>query len=119
MCIYEDANDACERGEWERVRELLTPGAAAGDHDAQSALGSLLTLAEEHTAFLEGVRWLRSAADAGDATAAHNLGTILLSGGPGLEADIGEAMHYLHRAQEGGLEATVSWERESEPLRSS
>ena len=110
MSIYDDANDAFELGELERVRELLAPGAASGDPDAQAALGSFLTLASDAGRFLEGVEWLRSAADAGDGVAAHNLATILLSGGPGVEADCEEAMRYLQRARESGFEGSVSAE---------
>jgi TPR repeat protein len=108
MSIYEDAHNAFERGELDRVRELLAPVAASGDPDAQAALGTFLTLTTEASPFLEGVDWLRSAADAGDGVAAHNLATILLSGGPGLAADCEEAMHYLQRARDSGFEATVS-----------
>lgn len=110
MSIYDDANNAFERGELERVREILSPGASSGDTDAQAALGTFLTLTSETSPFLEGVEWLRSAADAGDGVAAHNLATILLSGGPGIDPDCEEAMRYLQRARESGLEASVSSE---------
>jgi Sel1 repeat-containing protein len=108
MSIYEDANRAFERGELERVRELLSPGAASGDPDVQAALGSFLTLTSDPRPFLEGVEWLRRAADAGDGIAAHNLATILLEGGPGVEADCEEAMRYLQRARDSGFVATVA-----------
>jgi TPR repeat protein len=110
MSIYEDANDAFERGELEGVRELLSPGATSGDPEAQAALGTFLTLTSDAGWFLEGVEWLRSAADAGDGVAAHNLATILLSGGPGVSSDCEEAMRYLQRARDSGFEATVSSE---------
>ena len=112
MSIYEDANDAFERGELELVRELLAPSAVSGDTEAQAALGTFLTLTSNPSPFREGVEWLRSAADAGDGVAAHNLATILLSGGPGIEADCEEAMRYLQRARDSGFEATVSSEPE-------
>jgi TPR repeat protein len=108
MSIYDDANDAFERGELERVRELLVPSAASGDAEAQAALGTFLTLTSDANPFLEGMEWLRSAADAGDGVAAHNLATILLSGGPGVDADCEEAMVYLRRARDYGLEAIVA-----------
>lgn len=110
MSIYEDANTAFERGELVRVRELLAPGAVSGDPEAQAALGTFLTLTSDPRPFREGVEWLRSAANAGDGVAAHNLGTILLTGGPGVDPDCGEAMHYLERARESGFEATVSFD---------
>jgi TPR repeat protein len=53
------------------------------------------------------VLWLRNAAEAGDGVAAYNLGTILLTGGPGVDADSELAMRYLARARESGLEAMV------------
>ena len=112
MSIYEDANSAFERGELVRVRELLAPVAISGDTEAQAALGSFLTLTSDPRPFREGVEWLRSAAEAGDGVAAHNLGTILLSGGPGVDADCEEAMRYLARARESGLEATISFDAE-------
>ena len=108
MSIYDEANDAFERGDLDRVRELLEPGANAGDHDAQAALGTFLTLTTVQSGFLEGVRWLRTAADAGDGLAAYNLATILLSGGLGVEPDPDEALRYLQRAREQGIEAIVS-----------
>ena len=108
MSIYHDANDAFERGELDGVRRLLSPAATSGDPEAQAALGTFLTLTSDDQWFLEGVEWLRSAADAGDGVAAHNLATILLSGGPGVDPDCDEAMRYLQRARESGFEATVS-----------
>ena len=107
MSIYEDANEAFEAGELDRVRELLIPVAISGDAEAQSALGTFLTLSGDPTPFEEGVLWLRNAAEAGDGVAAYNLGTILLSGGPGVDADSELAMRYLARARESGLEAMV------------
>jgi TPR repeat protein len=108
MSIYDDANTAFERGELRRVHELLAPDAASGDLDAQAALGSFLTLTSDPSPFLEGVLWLRRAADGGDGVAAHNLATILLSGGPGIDPDCEEAMHYLERARQSGFEAIVT-----------
>jgi TPR repeat protein len=112
MSIYDDANTAFEQGELERVREILSPGASSGDTDAQAALGTFLTLTSDESPFQEGMAWLRSAADAGDGVAAHNLATILLAGGPGVDPDCEEAMRYLERARESGLEATVTPEPE-------
>jgi hypothetical protein len=43
MSIYEDANEAFEAGELDRVRELLIPVAISGDAEAQAALGTFLT----------------------------------------------------------------------------
>jgi TPR repeat protein len=108
MSIYDEANDAFERGELEGVRQILAPDASSGDTEAQAALGSFLTLSPDPDRFAEGVGWLRSAADAGDGVAAHNLGTILLSGGPGVEADCEEAMRYMERARDSGLWAIVT-----------
>src|SRR5262245_16405243 len=79
MSIYDEANDAFERGEMEGVKEILAPNASLGDPEAQAALGSFLTLSPDPDRFVEGVGWLRTAADAGDGVAAHNLATILLS----------------------------------------
>jgi TPR repeat protein len=107
MSIYDDANDAFERGELDGVRQILSPGAVSGDTEAQAALGSFLTLSADPDRFTEGVEWLRSAADAGDEVAAHNLGAILMSGGPGVEEDCDQAMRYLQRARDSGLFAIV------------
>jgi TPR repeat protein len=108
MSIYDEANDAFERGEIEGVKEILAPNASLGDPEAQTALGSFLTLSPDPERFVEGVEWLRSAADAGDGVAAHNLATILLSGGPGVEADCEEAIRYLQQARDSGFEAMVA-----------
>jgi uncharacterized protein len=108
MSIYDEANDAYERGEMEGVKDILAPNASLGDPEAQAALGSFLTLSPDPDRFVEGVGWLRSAADAGDGVAAHNLATILLSGGPGVEADCEQAIAYLQRARDSGFEAMVA-----------
>jgi TPR repeat protein len=108
MSIYDDAEDAFERGDLARVREILTPAAVAGDPGAQAILGTVLTLSTHARPFREGVDWLRSAAAAGDGVAAHNLATILLAGGPGVPADGEQAMQYLEKARACGFEATVS-----------
>jgi TPR repeat protein len=110
MSIYDEADEAFERGELDRVRQLLTPAAVGGDAEAQAILGTFLTLSEHMRPFREGVDWLRSAAAAGDGVSAHNLATILLSGGPGVPADPEQAMQYLQKARESGFEATVSAE---------
>jgi TPR repeat protein len=110
MSIYDDADDAFEQGDLELVRALLTPAAVSGDPDAQAELGTLLTMSGHTRPFREGVDWLRSAAEAGNGVAAHNLATILLAGGPGFPPDGEQAMRYLQRARECGFEATVSSE---------
>jgi TPR repeat protein len=110
MSIYDDADEAFERGELGRVREILTPAAVAGDAEAQATLGMFLTLTRHMRPFREGVDWLRSAANAGHAVAAYNVAAVLLSGGPGVTPDCEAAMHYMRRARECGFEATVSSE---------
>src|SRR4051812_48131594 len=82
MSIYDGADEAFERGELGRVREILTPAAVAGDAEAQATLGMFLTLTRHMRPFREGVDWLRSAANAGHAVAAYNVAAVLLSGGP-------------------------------------
>jgi len=118
MSIYDDADDAFERGELDRVRQLLTPAAVGGDPEAQATLGTFLTLSRHARPFREGVDWLRSAAAAGDGLAAHNLATILLSGGPGVPPDGELAMQYLKRARALGFEATVAPELHDEDSQS-
>jgi TPR repeat protein len=110
MSIYDDADEAFEKGELAKVRELLTPVAVAGDPEAQATLGMFLTLIRHMRPFREGVEWLRSAANGGHGVAAYNLAAILLSGGPGVAPDCEAAMHYMRRARECGFEATVSSE---------
>src|SRR3954468_9510682 len=106
MSIFDDANQAFERGDLGRVRELLEPTANAGDREAQTALGTLLVT--DGAGFIEGVRWLTIAADAGYGHAAHNLATILWSGGPGVDPDQEKATRYMQTAVDSGFEATVS-----------
>ena len=53
MSIYDEANDAFERGEIEGVKEILAPNASSGDSEAQAALGSFLTLSPDPDRFAE------------------------------------------------------------------
>jgi TPR repeat protein len=118
MSSYEDAQAAFEAGDMSRVQALLEPLAEKGDRAAQTALGTFLALRD--TGMVEGVRWLRMAADAGDGHAAHNLATILLQGGLAVAADKDVARHYFQVAHDSGFEASISsdplwWRRDRNP----
>jgi TPR repeat protein len=104
--MYEEAKRAFARGDVGRVRELLETSAIAGDRDAQASLGTILTL--DGLDFVEGVRWLMAAAEAGHGLAAHNLATALGTGGPGVPADLEQARRFMRLAVDRGFEATVS-----------
>src|SRR6185436_15988453 len=79
MSVVDEANAAFDSGDLNRVRALLEPGASAGDLNAQATLGTMLSLSPDRTTFIEGVGWLRAAANCGHGHAAHNLATILAS----------------------------------------
>jgi len=110
MSVYDDADEAFQRRDMSRVRELLSPLASKGDKEAQRVLGTFLTF--EPPTLSEGIRWLRSLADAGDGHAAHNLANSLFMGGPGINPDPEEATRYMQIAYDSGFEASVS----SDPL---
>ena len=51
---------------------------------------------------------LLAAAEAGNGHAAHNLGTLYATGGPGVPVDREKSVFWFERALESGFEATVS-----------
>ncbi|HXC53410.1 MAG TPA: hypothetical protein VN634_21165 [Candidatus Limnocylindrales bacterium] len=112
MSIYDEARGAYHRNAFDEVRKLLEPLASQGDLEAQTALGTYLTLTGDQTSYTEGVRWLRTAADIGYGHAAHNLATALSTGGPDSPPDRTEFLKYMEIAHRSGFEASVS----SDPL---
>jgi TPR repeat protein len=110
MSVYEDAAKAFEQNDFDEIRNLLERLAHQGDLEAQMALGTFL-IADE-SSYLEGIAWLRRAADQGHGQAAHNLAMELASGGPALPPDRAEFLKYMEIAYRSGFEAAVS----SDPL---
>lgn len=97
MSVYDIAGAAFEAGDLSKVKEVLEPLALQDDREAQTALGTLLSLTNDQAVFLEGVEWLRRAADSGYGHAAHNLATCFMMGGPGLEPNRERARSYIEQ----------------------
>lgn len=77
----EDWHAALERGDFDRARRLMAGPAAAGEVQAQTALGTLQYLGlGGATDFAEAARWFKQAALAGDARAQRNLGSMFRQG---------------------------------------
>jgi len=51
---------------------------------------------------------LLEAAEAGNGHAAHNLGTLYATGGPGIEADSAKSRYWYEKALATGFEETVA-----------
>jgi hypothetical protein len=94
------------RGDVTAVRVLVERAAVAGDIRAQRLLGT--ALAFEPNGYLEGLRLLRAAADAGDGHAAHNLAVALRMGAPHVPPRPEEANSYFEIAVASGFEQSVA-----------
>jgi uncharacterized protein len=100
-----------DRGEYADAAVLLEPLAKAGNARAQSSLGSLFQLGQGvRRDYRQAVNWLKMAAAQGEGSAAHNLGTIYITGGDGIEANLAEAKMWYRRARDLGFEvANKEW----------
>jgi hypothetical protein len=94
------ANALEEAGENEKARRWLKRAIASGSTDAKAALGARL-LTRPPFELEEGVALTRSAAEEGDAEAAHLL-AVLLGSGLGVPQDWQAALDWLARAAELG-----------------
>ena len=77
------AMDAIDRQDYEEALRQLRPLAESGNAKAQSSLGVLYQLGMGINRDLqEAIKWFKLAVDQGEGIAAHNLGTIYLTGFP-------------------------------------
>ena len=117
MIDWAEAERACMRGDVTALRLLVEHAAVAGDIRAQCLLGT--ALAFEPNGYLEGVRLLQAAADAGNGHAAHNLAVALRMGAPGVPPRHDEANSYFEIAVTSGFEERVAtdpnwWRRQQD-----
>ncbi len=84
-----------------RALELCRRDAAAGVVAAQADLGRMYLLPGEHRDFAEAARWLRAAAENGDAAAALNYG-LMHWNGDGMPRNRDAAADWLLEAAKGG-----------------
>jgi len=85
-----------------KCEEWMTKAAEGGEPRAQRRLGELmLKKSERDTA--AGLQWLRKAADAGDAVAAFDLGTVFDGESPRFTEDDTQAFQWFLKAAQEGL----------------
>jgi TPR repeat protein len=100
----DEAMDAFERKEYDRVVELTLPYAIAGNSDAQTQLSLLYQLGlGVKRDVLEAERWLLKAAEQNNPVAWNNLGTLYASHLTELRHHWNDATKCYERAKELGL----------------
>jgi TPR repeat protein len=100
----DEAMDAFERKEYDRVVEMTLPHAIAGNSDAQTQLSLLYQLGlGVKRDVLEAERWLLKATEQNNPVAWNNLGTLYASQLPELRHHWNDAMECYQRAKELGL----------------
>lgn len=94
------------QAEASRHRQRLIAAAKAGGADAQSRLGDIYRVGDEHTKqdYAEALRWYRAAAEQGDANAENNLGAMH-EHAMGVPENVAEAARWYRRAPARGLAA--------------
>ena len=105
------ALEAIDRGDHAEAFRLLLPLAQAGSAKAQANLGTLYQLGlGVQRDLTEAVKWLKKAVGQGEGIAAHNLGTIYMTGSPEIPVDQNESKKWYRKARELGFEvADKSW----------
>ena len=106
-----EAKKALDQEQYSEALAILSPLANSGNADAQGYLGVMyqLGLGVERSGS-EAVRWLQKAADQGNGSAAHNLGTIHLCGMPDVAPDRALAKKWYRKAHDlGFVVADNSW----------
>ena len=99
------AQRAVDQGDYGKALRLLRPLAEAGNPKAQGSLGVLFQLGlGVQRDLAEALKWLRKAAGQGDGLAAHNIGTIYLTGAPEIPNDEAKSEEWFRRARELGFE---------------
>lgn len=93
----------------EHATSLLRNLARNGLTPAMPLLGKVLVQRGDARSVAEGRAWLQQAAEAGDATAALQLGKLWFKGAPGLLADADRALPWLERAADQGQDAAAHY----------
>lgn len=93
----------------EHATSLLRNLARNGLTPAMPLLGKVLVQRGDARSVTEGRAWLQQAAEAGDATAALQLGKLWFKGAPGLPADADRALPWLKQAADQGQEAAAHY----------
>lgn len=105
----EVAQTAFNAERYAEAAALLEPLCAQNNAAAQSMLGSLYQVgAGVSVNGARAVSLLTSAAEQGIGLAAHNLGTIYITGLPGVTPDIELAKHYYRLARDLGCQLMPS-----------
>ena len=98
-----DAREALSKKDYEKVLSILSPLVEIESPGAISLLGLMYQLGEGVE--LNGIKavelYLR-AIELGDGVAAHNLGTIYITGLPDVDKNINESKRYYRLAKEMG-----------------
>ena len=102
---HDEGMRAFNQQNYKLAHEILLPLAEKGDAEAQCIIGNLyhLGLAIERDE-LEAVKWYKKAAENGYPVAAHNLGTLFMTGTPPVQYDLEQAMKYFKMARDLGFE---------------
>lgn len=105
------ANEALGREDYDEAACLLAPLAQRGISEAQRNLGTLFQLGLGVTRNLKkAIELLEQAAANGDGVAAHNLGTLYLSGEPDIPLDQAKSKQWYRRAKDlGFIAANQEW----------
>lgn len=93
----------------EQATNVLRTLARNGLKPAGSLLGRVLVQRRDARLVAEGRDWLQRAAEAGDATAALQLGKLWFKGAAGLPADTDRALPWLHQAADQGQDAAAHY----------
>lgn len=93
----------------EHATTVLRNLARNGLTPAMPLLGRVLVQRGDARSVAEGREWLQRAAQAGDATAALQLGKLWFKGAPGLPADADRALPWLKQAADQGQEAAAHY----------
>ena len=106
-----EANEALEKEDYDEAASLFAPLAEYGIAEAQRNYGTLFQLGLGVERNLKrAVELLELAAASGDGLAAHNLGTLYLSGEPDIPMDKSKSKHWYKRAKDlGFIAAGEGW----------
>ena len=108
-----DLNEALscfESGEYARAFELALPFAEQGITIAQCMVGGFYqTGLGGEVNGLAAEKWLRQAGEQGCGLAWHNLSTLYLTGGDGVEPNKAEALKCRRRAIENGFDLSAEF----------
>jgi uncharacterized protein len=106
----DDAIACVENGEFRRALELTLPIAMRGDVKAQCLVGGLYQSGLGGEVDIQAaLNWLHQAGEQGGGLAWHNLSTLYLTGGEGLEPNAERAREYKRRAIENGFDFSVEF----------